>query len=93
MLTTAQERCTPARVPRAGFEPAAYRLGGGRSIRLSYRGMVGSGNLRGRAVEWVDSNEPILRGGRGAPRGRHDAGVGDRMGVHDHERGRTHHRP
>ena len=24
--------------PRAGFEPATYRLGGGCSIRLSYRG-------------------------------------------------------
>ena len=25
-------------VPRAGFEPATYRLGGDCSIRLSYRG-------------------------------------------------------
>jgi hypothetical protein len=24
--------------PSAGIEPAAYRLGGGRSIRLSYEG-------------------------------------------------------
>ncbi len=28
-------------VPRAGVEPAAYRLGGGRSIHLSYRGKTG----------------------------------------------------
>lgn len=29
-------------VPRAGFEPATYRLGGDCSIRLSYRGSEGS---------------------------------------------------
>ena len=31
--------------PSAGIEPAAYRLGGGRSIRLSYEGEGGA--LRG----------------------------------------------
>ena len=29
-------------VPPAGIEPAAYRLGGGRSIRLSYEGEGGA---------------------------------------------------
>ena len=32
-----------SRAPRAGFEPAAYSLGGSRSIRLSYRGRRAAG--------------------------------------------------
>ena len=31
--------------PRTGFEPAAYRLGGGRSIHLSYRGLLTCASL------------------------------------------------
>ena len=33
-------------VPTPGIEPGTYRLGGGRSIRLSYEG--GAGRIRGR---------------------------------------------
>src|SRR5919199_6323753 len=48
----------PASAPRAGVEPAAYSLGGSRSIQLSYRGswpayrgMLGPAALRGAVQE------------------------------------------
>ena len=35
-----QTKLTLTLAPRTGVEPAAYRLGGGRSIHLSYRGLL-----------------------------------------------------
>jgi hypothetical protein len=36
--TTTRDRRALREMPRAGFEPAAFPLGGGRSVQLSYRG-------------------------------------------------------
>jgi hypothetical protein len=60
-------------VPRSGIEPLAYRLGGGRSIRLSYRG-VGTEPCVYRNFAfvlvpppypsaWVGRREPVIRDG------------------------------
>ena len=35
-----QTKLTLTLAPRTGVEPAAYRLGGGRSIHLSYQGLL-----------------------------------------------------
>ena len=35
--------CLLTEAPRAGFEPAAYSLGGSRSVQLSYRGKARAG--------------------------------------------------
>ena len=65
--------------PRTGFEPAAFRLGGGRSILLSYRGV---GRFLGEALLFY----PIFRGvstgkGRlGERNGAAEGGVGPAWG-------------
>ncbi len=49
-------------VPRAGVEPATFRLGGGRSILLSYRGVAGGSDKPGSAR--------LIRGNGGAEEDR-----------------------
>ncbi len=58
--------------PRAGLEPAAYCLGGSRSIRLSYRGLTGPARVhaRPRAAPSLAANSP-----------RHSLGIQPRRHV------------
>ena len=41
-------------VPRAGLEPATFRLGGGRSIQMSYRGQNLAGTAQSRKTLGYD---------------------------------------
>jgi hypothetical protein len=52
-------------VPPAGLEPAAYRLGGGRSIHLSYEGARSTvAPCRRLAATWPDARPARGRPGR-----------------------------
>jgi hypothetical protein len=51
--------CAKSSMPRAGFEPATYRLGGGRSFQLSYRGPEALSRLLGRG-KWAIAGASVV---------------------------------